>query len=181
MKTSQGRTIIEMPSRHGDDREPRAGVIIHAMAEFIDAEDRDYYAPNWLEKLGLSAHEFITPSGQVIVCRPPTKRAWHAKGFNRFYGIEIMVPGLHTYATFLDAIQTDWCPEGSPSFEGAVERTRAWFIRRYGQACDPREAQDGLLRHCDVDPGRKKDPGSGFPWERFVERVKQDISARSAC
>ena len=35
-------------------------IVIHAMGEFIEQGKEDYYAPDFLRKIGLSAHFFVT-------------------------------------------------------------------------------------------------------------------------
>ncbi|MEQ8882312.1 MAG: peptidoglycan recognition family protein [Cyclobacteriaceae bacterium] len=68
--------------------------------------DQDYHAKERLDKLGLSAHYMVCPSGVVIRTRQIDERAWHAKGFNtNSIGVEFLVSGLHTYETFLEAIK----------------------------------------------------------------------------
>jgi len=84
-------------------------IILHAMGEFIDTDGRDYFAADFLKKLGLSAHMLITPSGVAIKCREYNQGAYHAKGYNtNTLGIEFLVPGLHTYESFLEAINSEY-------------------------------------------------------------------------
>jgi len=58
-------------------------IIIHAMAEFIVNEDKQQFAPLFLESIGFSAHSLIAPSGVNIRCREDKQGAYHAKGFNK--------------------------------------------------------------------------------------------------
>lgn len=157
---------VYLPLQPRGHHQPRA-IIVHAIGEYIDTEARDYTAHAWLEKLGLSAHVIVMPDGTAIRCIEDEQIAWHAKGLNTGrLGIEIVVPGLHNYESFLKAIACPgWCPE--PAFETAVDIVGSW-AQLYGIP----EAR--IRRHSDVDPGRKQDPGAGFDWERFLSEVTGD-------
>jgi N-acetyl-anhydromuramyl-L-alanine amidase AmpD len=137
-------------------------IVVHAMAEFLEGGDRDIYAPYFLEKMGYSAHALITPSGGVIRQRKDTQGAFHAKEFNHnSVGIEILVPGVHNYSTFLEAISKPWCTDAA--FNTAVAVCKHWLDVWHIKSID---------RHSDLSPGRKYDPGDGFEWQRFIQTVR---------
>jgi len=71
--------IAEMPLRAGREGQSPNRIVIHAMGEYIDTDDRDYDAVSWLDKIGLSVHAIITPSGVVIRCRDDYQMAYHAR------------------------------------------------------------------------------------------------------
>lgn len=134
--------------------DPQA-IILHAMGQFIDEQSRDYFAPNYLEKLGVSAHMMVTPDGMAVRCVPDRYRAWHDKGNNtNTLGIEFLVPGLHTYETFLETIKNPWLPD--PAFTAGQTIVRNW-MKEYNI---PKEK---VFYHSETAPGRKLDPGAGFP------------------
>ena len=58
-----------IPLEKGAESQTPSRIVVHAMGEFIDIEPEDYSAVEFLRKLGLSAHAFITPSGVVIRSR----------------------------------------------------------------------------------------------------------------
>ena len=150
-----------MPLRAGARSQQPNRVVIHAMAEFIDDEARDYFAVDWLQKLGLSVHALVTPTGTVIRCREDAQGAYHAKGFNTdSLGVEFLVAGLHTYPTFLEAMKTSYVSE--EQLRAGVRLVRAWLAEHDVQRID---------RHSDLSPGRKEDPGAGFPWQRLLDEV----------
>lgn len=148
--------IANIKSRYGGGNQNPDTIIIHAMGEYIDNGEKDYHAKEWLDKLGLSAHYLVCPSGVIIQTRPINLIGWHAKGHNtNSVGIEFLVPGLHTYGTFLEAIKRKYLT--NRQYEAGVE------------LCASLKAK-GLTkmdRHETLDPGRKFDPGKGFPWEKF--------------
>ncbi len=154
----------QIPLPHGArSNQPKKEIIVHAMGEYIDQADRDYSAWDWLDKLGLSAHALVCPNGVVIRCRDDDQGAYHARGHNRnSLGVEFLVPGVHTYGTFLAALRTDYVSEAQMA--AGVELVRGWVVAYNIQV-------DQVLRHSDVSPGRKHDPGGGFPWTEFLEKV----------
>lgn len=158
--------VAQIPLLDGRGRNEPKMVVVHAMAEFVEQGNRDLPAWDLLAKLDLSAHAFVTPSGVVVRSRDDDQGAWHAKGFNRdSLGIEFLVPGVHTYSTFLKRMKEPYLSDAQ--YAAGVELVREW-VRRY------EISPDQVVRHSDVDPGRKHDPGDGFPWKRFVEEVFAD-------
>lgn len=132
-------------------------LVIHAMSEYIN----DMYADEFLSSVGLSAHFLLKPNGEFIKLRKTTEVAWHAKGFNtNSIGIEVLVEGSHTYDTFLEKIKTDWVkPE---QYEALIEMSNG-IIEHYDL--------DKVVRHSDLSPERKKDPGEGFKWQYFKDQL----------
>lgn len=131
-------------------------IIVHAMAEWIELGDNDQQAWEYLNTIGLSAHYFVTPTGVIIQQVEEDRVAYHAKGHNETsIGVEFLVPGVHTYSTFLEAIDKPWSL--SEQFEAGKKliagiRTRLGGVEIFG--------------HNEVSPGRKKDPGE-FPIEEL--------------
>jgi AmpD protein len=154
--------IAEIPLPAGRSHQAPKRIVVHAMGEFIDTDDVDYHAPDWLRKLGLSAHAFVTPSGVIIRSRPDGKGAYHAKGYNTdSLGVEFLVPGLHTYGTFIEAIKGPYLTNAQ--YDAGVELVRDWCALWNIENID---------RHSDLSPGRKADPGDGFGWDAFLRDVR---------
>jgi len=132
------------------------------MGERIESHDGDYLAHAWLDRLGLHAHALVHPSGEIERMRDDSKIAYHARGHNSTsLGVEVLVPGVHTYATFAAAIaEPGWV--GDRQLDALVKLVRHWRdthgIRQ-------------IVRHSDISPGRKIDPGAGFPWAELIARV----------
>ena len=157
-------SIIDLPSSHGFARSGDPDmIIVHCMGEYIDLYDDpvpDPHAESFLHMIGLSAHALVCPNGDIISCRDDVEGAYHAKGFNSTsLGIEFLVEGTHTIATLADTIIGPYLK--NDQYDAGLEYVRDW-IQEYDI---PRER---VLRHSDVSPGRKIDPGAGFPWDAFL-------------
>lgn len=154
--------IARIPLPHGGGKQWPNVVVVHAMAEYIEYEGRHLHAVDLLNELRLSAHALVTPSAVVIRCREDDQTAWHAKGHNgNTLGVEILVPGVHGYGSFLEAIEKPYCSR--PQMLAAVEQVRVWMNKF---------TIHEVVRHSDIDPERKTDPGSGFNWGEFKAMLK---------
>lgn len=138
-------------------------IILHAMGEWIHDKENYYYATEWLKHLGLSAHALITPSGVTIKCRAEVQGAYHAKGHNTdTLGVEFLVPGVHTYDSFLRTIKEFYITE--PQYLAGIRLVRQWMITHNIK-------KDGIKTHQQIDPERKYDPGEGFPLYKFLDEL----------
>lgn len=160
--------IIERPLAAGNQFNNPELVVLHAMAEYIN-DPSPIFAPNFLEKYGLSAHALIVPNGDVMICRSEQSGAYHARGFNtNSLGVEFLVPGDHDYGTFIEAMKTDYVtPE---AWAAGVELVKGW-CEKWG--IDPYDSDEkkGVKRHSDISPGRKSDPGNGFDFSNFLTQI----------
>jgi N-acetylmuramoyl-L-alanine amidase len=119
-------------------------------------------ALDWLTRQdsGVSCHYFVDEEGRIAQLVAEQERAWHA-GQSRWagetdlnscsIGIEIHNPGHDfDYPDFPDAQMR------------AVEALCLDILGR--QAIPPHR----VLAHSDVAPGRKRDPGEKFDWQRLA-------------
>ncbi len=146
----------------GDFNVPRLAVV-HAMGEYIKFQGKIYSAAEWLEFKGLSAHVLIHPNGDQTRIRKDTQCAHHAKGYNiNSLGVEVLVPGDHNYASFVEALRSPWTsPE---QIESLVWLSLGW--RKEHSLLIP-----DFQRHSDISPERKVDPGKGFPWGEYLAQL----------
>ena len=139
-------------------------IVIHAMGEYILRDDGVNYehATDFLNRMKLSAHALVTPQGEVLRLRNDDETAYHAQGFNtNSLGMEILVAGNHTYRTFTKAIDQPYVTDAQ--YAAAVAQCREW-VEKYNIT--------RIVRHSDLSPGRKIDPGDGFPWDQFLVDVR---------
>jgi len=140
-------------------------IVVHAMGEFIGGDDWKDHAVQFLANVkpdALSAHSLIAPDATNYRCRLDTECAYHAAGYNtNSLGIEFLVAGEHNYGTFLEAIRVPYLTK--IQYDAGVEQVREWLhlwptIKK-------------IVRHSDLSPERKVDPGLGFPWQKFLNDV----------
>lgn len=149
---------LEKGARHNNPRM----VVVHAMGEYL-LDPKPIHATDFLAKIGLSAHALVAPNGDIYICRDDDQGAYHAKGYNTdSLGIEFLVEGQHTYASFLETIKTDWVTQAQ--WIAGTKAVRNW-VRGYDIQSEK------IVRHSDISPGRKVDPGEGFNWENFLDAV----------
>ena len=144
---------------HGGGAQNPTSIVIHCMGEYIaDGRGGFDHAVPFLNKYKLSAHSLIAPDGSNYRCREDNEGAWHARGFNKnSLGIEFLVQGDHDYGSFVDTIKNKYLTE--IQYQAGVAQVREW-MSKYDIA--------RIDRHSDISPGRKVDPGAGFPWRRFI-------------
>lgn len=153
--------IINRHLSHGAEKNNPNLIVIHAMGEYI-SDPNPMLAVDFLDKLGLSAHALILPNCDVMICRRPDQGAYHARGFNTdSLGLEFLVEGDHDYESFIKSIKKPYLAKGQ--LEAGVELVRHWE-KMYNI--------NKVVRHSDLSPGRKVDPGRGFPWDKFINEVK---------
>ena len=147
---------------HGGGSHKPRGIIVHAMAEYIEYNDGVLHAADFLEKVGLSAHILVEPDGTLIRCRRDNEIAWHAKGHNyQTVGIEVLLPGQHNYASFRSGIDSpDWV--APIQYDATIRQCRQWVDDW---------PIEWIEQHSVIDPARKYDPGKGFPWSKFISEV----------
>jgi N-acetylmuramoyl-L-alanine amidase len=119
-------------------------------------------ALDWLTRAEakVSAHYLVDEAGRIAQLVAEADRAWHA-GLGSWagetdlnscsIGIEIQNPG-HEFG----------CPDFPEAQMQAVEALCHDILSRY--PIQP----ERILGHSDVAPGRKRDPGERFDWERLA-------------
>ena len=165
-------TYIE--SENCDDRAPGIivdTIIIHCISLPEKEYDNDYVISFFTNKLNFDAHEsfkdlenlkvsthlFIRRSGQVIQFVPLNKKAWHAgksrykerENFNEF-SIGIELEGS------VDDIYTD------------KQYDRLKIVIQELKELYPSIQDSNILRHSDIAPDRKNDPGEHFSLDRIT-------------
>ncbi|HHJ34817.1 MAG TPA: 1,6-anhydro-N-acetylmuramyl-L-alanine amidase AmpD [Gammaproteobacteria bacterium] len=124
----------------------------------LDREAHPYFEE--IHTMQVSSHILIKRTGEVIQFVPFHERAWHA-GQSCFQGRE----RCNDFSIGIELEGTDTDP-----FEEAQYAQLAQLISALQQAYP--EISGNITGHCDISPGRKKDPGTGFDWERLNERFR---------
>lgn len=152
-------TKYELHNPYGGSRDNHPKVIvIHAMAEYIKDGKKTYHAAEFLNEYELSAHALGAPNGDLYRLRNDNQTAWHARGFNQdSLGYEFLVPGEHDYASFLEALKENYVLP--LQYETGLNVLGEW---------KEKHNIDTIVKHSDLSPGRKVDPGMGFPWDDLM-------------
>ncbi len=161
--------MIEKPSAHFEPRTVKPDmIVIHATATNTLEETFRYLiyskAPN-----RVSAHYVIDRDGTVYKLVDEEMAAWHAglsewQGHknvnNRSIGVEFQCPkvGENELGDFTD----EQIGAGILLCSAIMER---WGI-----------ALSNVVRHSDIAPNRKVDPGQHFPWQAFKEALTFFVS-----
>ena len=164
-------------------------IVIHSMGErlrwgdsYCTAEEMlTLKAPpaTWTKDWNrVSAHYFIRPNGDIHRVLSPELKAWHAgvsewngqSGLNaNSIGIELLVPGSHDYASFVNAIQHNWV--ASEQYD-AVSWLVAQLMIQYGINLGDVRGHSEVAGDDVRGAGKGKvDPGGGFNWRRFYGGV----------
>lgn len=150
--------MIYKPNRHGKGLQKPDTIVIHAMSQYING----VHAWDILNNLGYSAHFLMEPCGEIIKCRDTSLIAYHAKGNNvNTIGIEVLVEGDHEYYQFLDTIKTDWVR--------TIQMQKLISLCQQLIGIYPIKE---IVRHSDIDPKRKFDPGRGFDFGYLLQNLK---------
>lgn len=108
---------------------------------------------NWLIESSppVSAHLWISRTGEVIQLVPFNRVAWHA-GASSYNGRN----GCNSFSIGIEnqGVGKDWPDAQIEANKGVIEALyRAYPI-------------DDTVGHEDVAPGRKSDPGPNYPWRK---------------
>lgn len=123
--------------------------IIHAMGEFVKGDGGQvWYAPHWIDFLGLSVHAFITPDARVIESLGPTVRGAHAAPHNTgSIGFELLVAGVHRRPSLREAMK------GYPFPPAQLKAAAEWCGTQLADF-----GTDKWTTHHILVPSRKVDP-----------------------
>ena len=119
----------------------------------LDKNEHPYFEE--IHQMKVSSHILIKRTGEIIQFVPFTERAWHA-GQSTYEGRDC----CNDFSIGIELEGTDTAP-----FEDSQYQQLAQLITAL-QTTYPAIA-DRITGHCDIAPGRKTDPGTGFDWDRL--------------
>ena len=124
----------------------------------LDRTQHPYFEE--IHEMQVSSHVLIKRDGEIVQFVPFHERAWHA-GKSEFCGRK----RCNDFSVGIELEGTD-----SDKFEDIQYAKLSQLITAL-KAAYPAIA-DNITGHSDIAPGRKKDPGSGFDWDRLQSKIK---------
>ena len=149
------RKVFPSPN-HGERKAPVSALILHYTGMPTGEAALKLLCDPIAE---VSAHYFVWEDGMILQLVPEARRAWHAGKSSwsgetdlnsASIGVEIVNPG-----------HDGDCPPFPDAQMDAVAKLAADICRRH------RIRAERVLAHSDIAPGRKRDPGEIFPWEKL--------------
>ncbi len=131
--------------------------IEHFFQNKLDKKDHPYFEE--IFEMLVSSHLLIKRSGEIVQFVPFHKRAWHA-GQSNYQGRE----RCNDFSIGIEL-------EGSDSdiFEDAQYQQLTQLVNTLRNTYP--DIADNITGHSDIAPGRKKDPGSGFDWDKLKSHL----------
>lgn len=156
------------------------GIVIHSMSEYIEWEGKTLTAKDFLKEIGLSVHGFVHPNGKYEGMQFTNERAKHAgvskhnglSDLNKYFlGFEVLLKGTNSYGEFVENIQR----EDAYTVEQISASTLLLNLWKDAYKIPLKD----IVRHSDISgdgvrgKGKGKvDPGSGFPYEEVMEKLR---------
>ncbi len=112
-----------------------------------------------IHALKVSSHVLIKRTGQIVQFVPFHERAWHA-GQSNYQGRE----RCNDFSIGIELEGTD-----SDDFEDTQYLQLALLVSALQQTYPA--LTGNITGHSDISPGRKKDPGTGFNWDKLQQQI----------
>ena len=129
----------------------------------LDKNEHPYFEE--IHQMQVSSHALIKRTGEIVQFVPFHERAWHA-GQSNYQGRDC----CNDFSIGIELEGTD-----SDNFEDSQYRQLAQLISVL-QITYP-AISDHITGHSDISPGRKKDPGTGFDWDKL--KKSKHLSGRN--
>ena len=141
------------PGKYGSD------AIEQFFQNQLDKNQHPYFEE--ICEMQVSSHALIKRTGEIVQFVPFHERAWHA-GQSNYQGRD----RCNDFSIGIELEGTD-----SDDFEDIQYQQLALLVKALQQ---PYPALTGnITGHSDISPGRKKDPGTGFNWDKLQQHIKR--------
>lgn len=127
----------------------------------LDKNEHPYFEE--IHEMQVSAHALIKRSGEIVQFVPFNERAWHA-GQSNFQGREC----CNDFSIGIELEGTD-----TGEFEEVQYQQLAKLVTTLRDTYPG--IADNVTGHSDIAPGRKKDPGTGFDWDKLNRYIKAQV------
>ena len=132
--------------------------IEHFFQNQLDKNEHPYF--DEIHALKVSSHVLIKRSGEIVQFVPFHERAWHA-GQSNYQGRD----RCNDFSIGIELEGTD-----NDNFEDVQYQQLALLVNALQQAYPA--LTGNITGHSDISPGRKKDPGTGFNWDKLQQHIK---------
>ena len=112
-----------------------------------------------IHALKVSSHVLIKRTGEIVQFVPFHERAWHA-GQSNYQGRE----RCNDFSIGIELEGTD-----SDDFEDTQYLQLALLVSALQQTYPA--LTGNITGHSNISPGRKKDPGTGFNWDKLQQQI----------
>jgi hypothetical protein len=175
--------LVDHPPARRQFRSPRrakpsGGIAIHTAENTPDTLGPDAGAENVAAFIARrsdpGSYHDLCDSDTIVQLVRYTDEAYHdGTGSNPF---SLSVSGA-TQASRWDQLDDEYVESMTRNMARAAARQAAWLKTTYGivvparwiSAADYRNHKPGFVRHADLDPSRRSDPGTRFPDELFFD------------
>tara|TARA_B100000508_G_scaffold132987_1_gene122435 strand:- start:111 stop:674 length:564 start_codon:yes stop_codon:yes gene_type:complete len=127
----------------------------------LSVDDHPYFKK--IVELKVASHLLINRQGEVTQYVSLNDRAWHA-GQSSWRGRE----NCNDFSIGIELEGMDDMIYTEHQYRQLTALTQL-LMNTY-----PTIEKDNLVRHSDIAPGRKLDPGPGFKWDEFLQSVVQE-------
>ena len=132
--------------------------IEHFFQNQLDKNEHTYF--DEIHALKVSSHVLIKRTGEIVQFVPFHERAWHA-GQSNYQGRD----RCNDFSIGIELEGTD-----NDNFEDVQYQQLALLVNALQQVYPA--LNGNITGHSDISPGRKKDPGTGFNWDKLQQHIK---------
>ncbi len=125
----------------------------------LNPDEHPYFKE--IHQLRVSSHLLIKRDGEAVQYVPFNKRAWHA-GVSEYRGQE----KCNDFSIGIELEGSESQPYTAEQYQQLIAITKV-LIDHY-----PNLSVQHIVRHSDISPGRKTDPGETFDWEGFLSAIR---------
>ena len=185
-----GFYLLDHPNRtpqYGAKRrgghKPSGTIVIHTAENVADQVGADLGAENVARycttRSDYGSYHRIVDSDSIVAMAPFGYETWHCRVTNPWsIGISMAVRADDWGRYSADYVTRVLRNAAKASAEAVRDLKKHWNVDvpiAHITGSDARRQRPGFTGHGETDPGRRHDPGAGFPWGRFLRMVGEEL------